>query len=300
MEKEMFFEIHEGAYSEKKVVEIFGTEKQKESYKKHGRLTGSNRKYILNEANNYCELKYLGNYRYSISKIKYKRVPKNKKFTPEKLKRKKQKMISKFYVYKYVYNDEIIYIGKTNNMKRRVYQHSKEEKFKPYLSSEIYYIELSNKAEIKALETLLINEYKPILNVQDKYQSNSGLLVLGDVQWKQFNETNNIKEFTLYDNDYREIISWIINTELSILEKSTIILRCNPYILTGFYYNWLWLIIDETNKEYSLLKDCLEVSDGLYEVILNMKHIKNKKFRYYLTKYINDQTHEVKHNDKNH
>lgn len=129
MEKAMFFEIHRGAYSENKIVDIFGTEKQKESYKNHGRLTSNNRKYILNRASNYCEIKYLGNHRYSISKVKYERVPKDKKFTPEKLKQKEQNVLSKFYVYKYVYNDEIIYIGKTNNMKKRVYQHSKEEKF---------------------------------------------------------------------------------------------------------------------------------------------------------------------------
>ena len=39
-------------------------------------------------------------------------------------------------IYKYVYNGEIIYIGKSDSkggIPNRIYGHSKEEKFQPYL-----------------------------------------------------------------------------------------------------------------------------------------------------------------------
>ena len=52
------------------------------------------------------------------------------------------------YVYKYVYKDEIVYIGKNDtDLVTRIKQHQQETKFQPYLLSDIYYIELSNKAE---------------------------------------------------------------------------------------------------------------------------------------------------------
>ena len=72
-------------------------------------------------------------------------------------------------LYKYVYNGEIIYIGmSTNSIQDRIYNHSKEEKFQPYLKqSKIYVLPMENKVEIRSCEALLINKYKPILNVVD-------------------------------------------------------------------------------------------------------------------------------------
>ena len=76
-----------------------------------------------------------------------------------------------YYVYKYVLDNQIIYIGKNDtNLQDRIIQHQREEKFKPYMEADIYYIELKNKAETSGLEKLLINKYKPILNIVDKYK----------------------------------------------------------------------------------------------------------------------------------
>lgn len=91
------------------------------------------------------------------------------------------------YVYKYVHNDEIIYIGKNDtNLESRIKQHERERKFKKYLSSDIYYIELSNRAESKALEALLINKYKPKLNVVDVYETSSNLIQFVEPTWLRY------------------------------------------------------------------------------------------------------------------
>lgn len=94
------------------------------------------------------------------------------------------------YVYKYVHKGKIVYIGKNdNNLISRISSHKSESKFKPYLSSDIYYITLANKAETRTLETLLINKYKPKLNVIDKYDSiTSSFLKIQEPKWEKYDE----------------------------------------------------------------------------------------------------------------
>lgn len=78
----------------------------------------------------------------------------------------------KSYVYKYVCNGEIIYIGKSDySLINRLNCHKSEEKFLPYLKkTEIYYAELPNPAMATIFETYLINKYKPKLNESMKYK----------------------------------------------------------------------------------------------------------------------------------
>ena len=91
-----------------------------------------------------------------------------------------------YYVYKYVLDNQIIYIGKNDtNLQDRIIQHQREEKFKPYMEADIYYIELKNKAETSGLEKLLINKYKPILNIVDKYKTTSDIQ-FEEPEWNLF------------------------------------------------------------------------------------------------------------------
>ena len=95
-----------------------------------------------------------------------------------------------YYVYKYVVKDEIIYIGLTNNIVRRVHEHASannelEAKFQPYLDDcEIYYHICGNKVEMRSLESLLININKPILNVTDVEDGESTIKL--DIEWTLF------------------------------------------------------------------------------------------------------------------
>lgn len=70
------------------------------------------------------------------------------------------------YVYKYVFDGEIVYIGKNDTyLIDRIYQHTLETKFRQCKDAEIYYAELRNSTESSVMEMLLINKYKPRLNV---------------------------------------------------------------------------------------------------------------------------------------
>ena len=91
------------------------------------------------------------------------------------------------YIYKYVLNDEIIYIGKTKKLDSRIYQHSIEEKFKPHLKeSAIFYFECANSVEMDLIERAFINQYKPELNVVDKLEGFSGCITVKDLEWHKY------------------------------------------------------------------------------------------------------------------
>lgn len=81
------------------------------------------------------------------------------------------------FVYKYVSENKIIYVGKVDSdLKRRVEEHAKETKFLPYLeNAEIYCMRLANSTETTILELYLINKYKPVLNVTAKYEGISNI-----------------------------------------------------------------------------------------------------------------------------
>lgn len=92
-------------------------------------------------------------------------------------------------LYKYVYNGEIIYIGmSTNSIQDRIYNHSMEEKFQPYLKqSKIYVLPMENKVEIRSCESLLINKYKPMLNVVDSQSVGCSIDIEPSLgEWKPF------------------------------------------------------------------------------------------------------------------
>ena len=96
------------------------------------------------------------------------------------------------YVYKYVYDGEIVYIGKNDtDLETRINQHKLEEKFRPYLKADIYYIELANSIMSDVVESELIRRYKPKLNVA-KMSDWIGLDFV-EPEWKVFNYTKKKK-----------------------------------------------------------------------------------------------------------
>lgn len=70
------------------------------------------------------------------------------------------------YIYKYVRNDEIIYIGKTKNLQQRHKQHL-QEAGKFLETDKLYYFLCPSSNIMDVYETALINKYHPILNKAD-------------------------------------------------------------------------------------------------------------------------------------
>lgn len=71
-------------------------------------------------------------------------------------------------------NNEIVYVGKTTNIKNRMYQHFisgghlRQEQYNQVVKIE--YIECKNEADMSIKEIYFINKYKPKFNISDLYK----------------------------------------------------------------------------------------------------------------------------------
>ena len=74
-----------------------------------------------------------------------------------------------YFIYKYVNNNEIVYIGQTINLAERISEHAREPNFQNF-NGDIFYFKCGNKTEMQAYEYFLINKYQPIYNIQCKYK----------------------------------------------------------------------------------------------------------------------------------
>ena len=68
-----------------------------------------------------------------------------------------------YYVYKYVQNNKVIYIGQTTDLDRRINEHTRD-KLKNF-RGEVYFFECTNKTSMDSWEYMLINKYHPQYNI---------------------------------------------------------------------------------------------------------------------------------------
>jgi hypothetical protein len=96
-------------------------------------------------------------------------------------------------VYKYVYDGEVVYIGKTdaeNGFQKRINAHKKEHEL--FNKGEIYVHKCKDKTETDSLETILINAYKPILNKMKLYDYEIEPPKLNWIPWKTYLNKNKV------------------------------------------------------------------------------------------------------------
>lgn len=98
------------------------------------------------------------------------------------------------YVYKFInYSDEIIYIGKTGNIKKRMNQHF----LRGHLPDEcyqnvkqIFFCLVDGKTNTEIMETFLINKYHPVFNTDKKFSEDvnrhiDGNVLLNEPEWRE-------------------------------------------------------------------------------------------------------------------
>ena len=103
-------------------------------------------------------------------------------------------------VYKYVLNDEIIYVGKTDsNLEQRLSQHGKvgdnidSSAWNDINKSKIYYVELVNSTMCDVFESEMIRRYKPKYN-KAKLESDWSGLPFIEPEWKEFKFSSGVNK----------------------------------------------------------------------------------------------------------
>ena len=116
------------------------------------------------------------------------------------------------YVYRYIHpNYPWLYVGRTDDLIRRIDEHDNQlsdnidaEYRDLLLQSFVLYTEVENKAQAIALESYLIDVYKPTLNKSNKYYGES-IFDVYDINWKKYirisdisnNNNDNDNEFNI-------------------------------------------------------------------------------------------------------
>lgn len=98
----------------------------------------------------------------------------------------------KGYVYRFLDSQgSIIYVGKTNDMKRRMRQHFlrghlPKECYKK--TNEVQYMKFKSEVESSIYEIYYINKFKPIFNKKDKFRTLDVPIILKENnKWNKYN-----------------------------------------------------------------------------------------------------------------
>lgn len=107
--------------------------------------------------------------------------------------------MNEYFVYRYTdkKTGEVVYVGKTDHsLSSRIRAHKKEEPFKNH-DCYIDFVRLSNSVETDSIEKLLINYYKPEINIKDKTNGLTEGAFLPLLNWEPFDRYKETKEIDL-------------------------------------------------------------------------------------------------------
>lgn len=92
----------------------------------------------------------------------------------------------KYCIYKYIYNNEIVYIGKSKLLDDRISQHNKEIYF--WGLNEIYYFICDNKEAMDINEAYYISKYRPPMNQKyEPFNEKHINLIIKEPKWERYN-----------------------------------------------------------------------------------------------------------------
>lgn len=111
------------------------------------------------------------------------------KYRPNQKKKEEQLYWHKYYVYRFIVNNKVTYVGLTGHLKYRMHGH----KFKGHLKQEWYnsvdrieYIELETEVDMNIAEIYFIAKLKPAWNSSRTYDKKLGITIeeLDNLEWK--------------------------------------------------------------------------------------------------------------------
>ena len=177
------------------------------------------------------------------------------------------------YVYKYVYNEEIIYIGKNDtDLYSRLRQHGKygdnipEEGWDKINNSDIFYCELPNATMSDVVESELIRRYKPKYN-KAKMSEWCGIGFV-EPEWKKIVPSNKknkeekfvIKKFIVQEDDNIQVLQYIYkNKDKVIIDNKYVYFYTEKENLTKGY-TIRYILIDKNSGKSTEIGRVIERS----------------------------------------
>lgn len=167
-----------------------------------------------------------------------------------------------YYVYRFLINENVVYVGKTIDIDKRMYTHFT----KGHLPLECYeqidaiqYIECKNNTDMNIKELYFINKYKPIYNTVNKSEND-------EVMIREFESIEWINEYKLnFSNDkindirkYYENIICELNVQINELKE-----------LSQKYWKEKFQILDESSRNKYLARKYKELLCSINETNIN-------------------------------
>lgn len=174
--------------------------------------------------------------------------------------------MSIYYIYKYVRNNNIIYIGQTNNLHYRHQQHLHEEPFQD--TDQLYYFTCTSGHVTDLYEIALINKYHPPLNKKHNYddliidvQEPSWIKYINDKNYN-INQGESHPKALLTNIEVEQIIKLLEKGELTnkeIAKRFNVTQSCinsiNACQTWTFLHNYEWNIRNENLLQQNVIPD---------------------------------------------
>ena len=169
------------------------------------------------------------------------------------------------YVYKYIYNNSIVYIGRTIDMDRRVKDHKSELHFQKFCKNNnikysdfnIEYITLSNSNEENIVERVLIDKYTPELNTTYINSPLNNIQFNLNSEWKKYHpESKHKKENKKYKKSLEQQDVYI-KSSIGLKKFKTYISEYNA-LYTGI--KWIESLDKDDER---IIVDDMPIIDGL-------------------------------------
>ena len=97
-----------------------------------------------------------------------------------------------YFLYRFLSSDEVIYIGKTKNLERRISKHFSGnghlEHDCIYETDKVEYAKVETNTEMDMLEIYYINKFAPKYNKINNYQEKNIFISINEVKWCQLEE----------------------------------------------------------------------------------------------------------------
>lgn len=182
--------------------------------------------------------------------------------------------MNQYYIYKYVLNNEIIYIGQSTDLIHRIAQH-KFDKLKD-ISADIYFFQCENKTAMNSWEYCLINKYHPKYNTA--LNNFNTIIDINEPDWILYQPENftfcNVKKKD--NNDKKEHKNYnlnlnILNQNISIQNN---IIKNEIINNNNFIYNFYnTSMLEQRLMLYILIKsklnneDIFKISGSIFEYL---------------------------------